>query len=167
MLPESRPQRDQREDIHMPPQWVESAATYLITINCKKRGVPQLTQGEAPKLLFESVAYYHHAKKWWPEIILLMPDHLHALIAFSWKDGRGMNGIIQDWKRYTSRTFSIEWQRDWHDHRIRNQSDHADKWLYIANNPVRAGLVADYKDWPHVMVSGREGWQGPISERSG
>jgi len=167
MLPESRPNRKHREEIHMPPEWVESAATYFITLNCKMRGVPQLTVGEVPKLLFGSVIHYQRGLKWWPELFLLMPDHLHALVAFSWKDRRGMSGIVQDWKRYTSRAFRIEWQRDWHDHRIRNQSDHADKWSYIANNPVRAGLVADYKEWPHVLISDRGGWQGPLSERSG
>lgn len=162
MLHESRPQRDPRGGVHMPPSWVESAATYFITINCKKRGLPQLTEGDVPRSLFEAVSHYHQELKWWPEIVLLMPDHLHALVAFSWKDGRGMNGTIQDWKRYTSRTFGIEWQRDWHDHRIRNQGDHADKWSYIANNPVRAGLVADHAEWPHVWFPDRQGRQGPF-----
>ncbi len=79
-----------------------------------------------------------------------MPDHLHALISFDWERGDGPRDAIQNWKRFTARKFGIEWQRDFFDHRIRSESDLGNKWIYIRENPVRAGLVDSYDAWSHV-----------------
>ncbi len=61
-----------------------------------------------------------------------------------------MQRIISDWKRYTARHVSIHWQRDFFDHRIRNEASLAEKWNYIVQNPVRAGLVTSAEEWPYV-----------------
>ncbi|MBN8456729.1 MAG: IS200/IS605 family transposase [Verrucomicrobia bacterium] len=87
-----------------------------------------------------------------------MPDHLHALISLTWKKGDGLSKVLADWKRFTARTCGIVWQRDFHDHRIRSESDHQDKWAYIRENPVRKGMVACYEEWPHVWFPEGRGW---------
>ena len=108
-------------------------------------------------------------------MVLLMPDHLHALISYSWEKAQGMNRVIADWKRYAATQFGICWQRDYFDHRIRSQQDHQSTWSYIRENPVRAGLVKTYDQWPHVWLPTGIGWpdgqhnpqrQGPTSGRS-
>jgi REP element-mobilizing transposase RayT len=163
MLPESRPERATRGYGHLPPDWVAADATFFITLNCQVRGSSQLTCGDLPGKLFQSVAFYHEQHRWWPEMFLLMPDHLHALVFFSWEKGHGLHHVLADWKRYTARAFGIVWQRDFFDHRIRNDADHQDKWAYIRENPVRKGLVETFEHWPHVWFPDRIGWQGPTS----
>ncbi len=77
-----------------------------------------------------------------------MPDHLHGLIAFS--EDQSMQRIVSDWKRYTARKYNVSWQRDFFDHRIRNEESLAEKWKYIVQNPVRASLVTSAEKWPYV-----------------
>ncbi|MCB1095205.1 MAG: hypothetical protein KDN22_06460 [Verrucomicrobiae bacterium] len=157
-LSNSRPDRKGRCETHVPPNWVGDEATYFITINCRNRGKRQLSVGDVPGKLFGTVGHYCGVGRWCPEIFLLMPDHLHALIVFSWADGDGINAVLSDWKRYTARNIGIEWQRDYFDHRIRNDVDHAEKWAYIRDNPVRKGFVASYDQWPYVWFPNRTGW---------
>ena len=157
-LEKSRPDRDARGDFHVPPVWVEQDALFFITINCANRGIPQLTSENIACELFESISFYKNSNRWWPEIVLLMPDHMHALIRFSWSPKNGMNEVISAWKRYTARKNGINWQRDFFDHRIRGEQDHNDKWHYIQQNPVRKGLVGNFADWPYVWRPHQIGW---------
>ena len=69
-----------------------------------------------------------------------------------------MAAMIEKWKRYTSRAYGIEWQRDYFDHRIRSETDHLNTWAYIRENPVRAGLSQNYAEWPHVWFPDHIGW---------
>jgi REP element-mobilizing transposase RayT len=39
------------------------------------------------------------------------------------------------------------WQRGF-DHLIRKTESYAQKWDYVRENPVRAGLVNRHEDWP-------------------
>jgi hypothetical protein len=41
------------------------------------------------------------------------------------------------------------------DHILRSSESYSEKWNYVRDNPVRAGLVANADDWP---------WQGQIEE---
>lgn len=40
------------------------------------------------------------------------------------------------------------WERESYDHEVRNDSEFARIVKYILNNPVKAGLVAGWRDWP-------------------
>ncbi|MSU48885.1 MAG: hypothetical protein EXS37_07330 [Opitutus sp.] len=81
-----------------------------------------------------------------------MPDHAHALLAFP--AGESMLKVVRDWKRFTSRQTQIAWQRDFFDHRIRNDENWELKAAYIRENPVRKGLVVAASDWPWIFESG-------------
>ncbi len=81
-------------------------------------------------------------------MILLMPDHVHGLIAFP-LDER-MKGVVAKWKEYVAKKIGISWQRDFFDHRIRDVNSLEEKEAYILNNPVRKGLVENSEEWPYV-----------------
>ena len=173
MPPEKPPFRKPRGASHIPPEWVPAEALFFITINCKPRGMNHLTSGDTPARLLESVTFLRDHRKWFPEILLLMPDHLHALVSFSWENDHGMNRVVTDWKRYVATKLAISWQRDYFDHRVRSEQDHQSTWFYIRENPVRAGLVESYDQWPHVWLPGGTGWPvtvkdhppgGPVNE---
>ncbi len=59
------------------------------------------------------------------------------------------------WKEWTARrclpVLHLEpplWQARFFDHLLRTPESHSEKWEYIRNNPVRAGLVKQPDDWP-------------------
>ena len=156
---ESRlPHRLARADSHNPPDWVNPDAMFFITINCHSRGFIQLTENGTPQQVFTAIETYVGLQRWWPVMLILMPDHLHLLASFPWNFPNTMGNVIQDWKRYLARNAGIRWQRDYFDHRIRNEADLQDKWEYMRDNPVKAGLVEDFNHWPHVWFPDRRGW---------
>jgi len=41
------------------------------------------------------------------------------------------------------------WQPGFFDHILRNDESYTQKWEYVRENPVRAGLVSLADDWPY------------------
>jgi putative transposase len=133
---------------HTIPVFAEWDATYFLTVCCLYRDVNTLCTPERAAVIFKSVQVYESLGKWSVRVMLLMPDHLHALVDFPfWGD---MSRIIQDWKRFLSKEFGIKFQRSFFDHRLRRDESHDEKWKYIKMNPVRAGLIDDPEAWPWV-----------------
>ena len=65
-------------------------------------------------------------------------------------DGKQLSRVISEWKGWLGRYHGIPWQRNFFDHRLRDDENFAEKAEYILQNPVRAGLVNDAKDWPYI-----------------
>ena len=83
-----------------------------------------------------------------------MPDHIHLFVAGHYEF------VLDQWVRALKRTLSTvisaprpHWQSGFFDHLVRHEESHSQKWEYVVENPVRAGLVAHSSDWP---------WQGEI-----
>jgi putative transposase len=83
-----------------------------------------------------------------------MPDHVHALISFP-PSGKTMKQVIETWKEWTTKQLSIDWQRDFFEHRLRDEASWREKADYILQNPVRRGLVDRAEDWPYVYFPER------------
>jgi REP element-mobilizing transposase RayT len=45
------------------------------------------------------------------------------------------------------------WHHESYDHVVRNQEEYERIAWYIANNPVKAGLVENWEDWKFTFVS--------------
>jgi putative transposase len=45
------------------------------------------------------------------------------------------------------------WQRDFFDRFLRSADSYSEKWEYVRDNPVRAGLVRRPEDWSHQGVT--------------
>ncbi|MFO1487693.1 MAG: hypothetical protein U1F65_04370 [Verrucomicrobiota bacterium] len=41
------------------------------------------------------------------------------------------------------------WQKGFFDHVMRSEESYSEKWLYVAENPIRKKLVARPEDWPY------------------
>jgi putative transposase len=78
-----------------------------------------------------------------------MPDHLHMLVAFSGE--ANLSNLIKDFKRIAARKSKIEWQRNFFDDRLRHDESETEKYEYILQNPVRAGLIGEGEKWPFVF----------------
>ena len=94
---------------------------------------------------------------------MVLPDHLHAI----WTLPEGDADFSTRWRLIksnfsrdlprserisTSRAAKSErgiWQRRYWEHQIRDEEDLARHVDYIHFNPVKHGLVARARDWPH------------------
>jgi hypothetical protein len=60
---------------HDVPDWVPDGATFFITINTIPRGENQLAIPAVAEGLMESLVVRIEKGRWWPRLILFMPDH--------------------------------------------------------------------------------------------
>jgi REP element-mobilizing transposase RayT len=83
-----------------------------------------------------------------------MPDHLHLLIRGNEAISNMLDFVKISKQRtgfnYLDKRNHPLWMKDYYDHIIRNEQDFDDSVSYIANNPVRAGLVDDPLDDPNL-----------------
>ena len=88
-----------------------------------------------------------------------MPSHLHLVAANAMGKGDSLRKDLSRFMSYAARAVNAErglkggfWQREPFDHWCRD----GDAWLrsvtYTVNNPVKAGLCATWRDWPHTVV---------------
>ena len=147
-------ERPERKRLHHEvPEWVNSGAMFFITINLAERGSERLVRSEVASPILESAQHYHTNGIWWLRLILLMPNHVHALLTVS--PDRQLARTVTAWKSYQTKTLGLHWQAGFFDHRLRSAESLAEKALYVRMNPVRAGLVAQAEQWPHVWSPDR------------
>ena len=137
---------------HLPhdiPTWLSSGSLYFITVGCRPRGLNQLCHPQTASVIFESARYRQDAGTWFARLLLLMPDHLHALIAFP--PQQSMTTVVQQWKGRLARQTAVRWQRGFFEHRLRDPDSWEEKAHYIRQNPVRADLIKEYENWPYFL----------------
>ncbi|MFZ3092163.1 MAG: transposase [Nitrospirota bacterium] len=84
-------------------------------------------------------------------VYTFMPDHLHLLVKGT--DSSDLKGFVRHFKQMTGYNFKMQqgeilWHLSYYDHVIRKDEDIAASARYILENPVRKGLVADFRDYP-------------------
>jgi putative transposase len=82
-----------------------------------------------------------------------MPDHLH-LVVEGLSDGSSLSRFIRLGKQRSGYQFAQRehdklWQDSYFDRTLRSDDALADVLRYLINNPVRAGLVDDPKEYPY------------------
>ena len=83
---------------------------------------------------------------------VILPDHLHLFCSPSRWPPDPLGPWMRFWKTFVAKHSSIPgklWQRGYWDTQLRSHESYAEKWNYIRNNPVRAGLVQAPDDWPY------------------
>jgi putative transposase len=101
------------------------------------------------------------ATAWLVTDYLLMPDHIHLFCA-----PRDLHFTIERWISFwkdclaKARPETGAFQRGGFHHRLRNAENYAEKWLYVRENPVRAGLVEKAEDWPYQGRIHEIAWSG-------
>jgi len=82
-----------------------------------------------------------------------MPDHVHFLLSFP--DIPSFARVMGEWKKWITKKHSIAWQENFFDHRLRDDEHFGQKADYILQNPVRAGLVSNAKEWAYQWMPDR------------
>jgi putative transposase len=121
--------------------------THFITICCVPRGANQLACDDIWRAFVETIVKRESDGDLRCGIALAMPDHFHALLSFPGE--KSMRQVVTAMKSWMAKSCGICWQRDFFDHRLRNNESAAEKAHYIRMNPVRAGLCEKPEDWPY------------------
>jgi REP element-mobilizing transposase RayT len=82
-----------------------------------------------------------------------MPDHLHVIVApIDHREAKlgNFSGALKRWMRQELNA-SWNWQPGCFDRLLRSGESLHDKSLYVQENPVRAGLMARWRDWPYQI----------------
>ena len=98
------------------------------------------------------------ATQWVVGYFMIMPDHIHLFCAPNCLDPEPVRRWSGYWKRLAGKTAPIlkgAFQEDCWDTQMRSGEHYHRKQEYVANNPVRAGLVECSEDWP---------WQGRVAQ---
>ncbi len=106
---------------------------------------------------------YNHGKQYDLIAYVVMPNHVHLVIKTY--SNHPLNKIVHSWKSYTAQVINNHircgqdartpriWQRGYWDRMIRNKR-HLNVMIdYIHNNPVKAFLCLQAKDWPWSSVN--------------
>jgi putative transposase len=84
---------------------------------------------------------------------VIMPDHVHLFVrgGADFVLGRWVGMLKQSLGKASSlsRKDTQIWQEGFFDHVLRSNESYAQKWEYVRENPVRAGLVSRSEDWPY------------------
>jgi REP element-mobilizing transposase RayT len=83
----------------------------------------------------------------------IMPNHVHVVIGPI--GGHSLGKIVHAWKSFTAhranellqRTGRF-WHKDYFDRFIRDEGHFTRTIDYVENNPVKAGLATNAKEWP-------------------
>jgi len=110
-------------------------------------------QPRAAQIVLDSLSWLEKEKTIDLEAAVVMPDHVHFIARL--RSGT-LPGLMHSLKSFTSKKIRSLlksqgqiWQAQYHDHGIRKDEVLEEVVLYCLNNPVRAGLVKDFHEYPY------------------
>lgn len=142
---------------------VVPGGTFFFTVTLRDRRARLLV--DHIDLLRAAYAGVKRQRPFRTDAVVVLPDHLHAIWTLPDGDGdfsgrwRAIKaGFVRALTRAgvaTARNAKGEalvLQRRFWEHTLRDEADHAAHSDYIHYNPVKHGLVARPRDWPHSSV---------------
>ena len=133
--------------------WVKNPVYFLTVCTMHRRRI--LANPTAGSILVESWQAAPVVHGWVVGRYVVMPDHVHFFAAAQ-PDAKSLTGFMCDWKKWTARKIveaeKVEapvWQVEFFDHVLRSAKSYAQKWDYVRENPVRAGLATSADAWPY------------------
>jgi len=146
-----------REKSHrLPRDRYQGQVTVAFTVCMKRRESLFVT----PQIVSQFVGYLKHASDTYQVQMLytFMPDHLHCLSIGQGPESDSLGAIegfkhTSGWWLKTHKP-QVKWQKGSWDRIARSIHEEAHLAWYLVNNPVRAGLVADWTDYPFTGAIG-------------
>ena len=132
---------------------------YFVTFATRdRRSIPSM---DCAQFTFQQ--YAHCAKGKFNVAVgryVIMPDHVHLFVRgdrsftlSSWIGGLKRAMCVALLKETQATRLPPQrtalWQPGFFDHILRSDESYAEKWNYVRNNPVRAGIVRNAGDWPY------------------
>jgi len=139
-----------RKPNRLPIEIYRRAAAYSVTITVAGRQ-SAFADADAVRECLEALSSASEVHGFALLAYCFMPDHVHLLVEST------APGFLPDFVKrfkqatgfaYRRRHGQALWQKSYYDHVLRGEEKVADVARYIFGNPVRAGLVAEAKDYP-------------------
>jgi putative transposase len=131
------------------PVWLglDQDVVYFITF-CVARRLPVLANNDALAAFKAAIA----RSVWHILAAVIMFDHIHLLAGPAVRDA-AVGSLSAGIKRAMRRKLNAqwEWQPGCFDRLLRREESVGEKWEYMRENPVRAGLVQHWSDWPYQI----------------
>jgi REP element-mobilizing transposase RayT len=128
------------------PHWQLGGSVYFITFRSSRDVLP----APALRQVMENIRY-DHGKRYDLHFAVVMPDHVHLLLQPREKEPgkwfdlaeimKGIKGVSSRRINQLLGTTGTVWQAESFDRIMRNEEEYLQKWDYMWNNPVKAGLV--------------------------
>jgi REP element-mobilizing transposase RayT len=158
-----------KHPVHLPVREMSNRSNIVFVTVCSKDRQPFFASSGMHGLF---LAAWRAADSWMIGRYVIMPDHVHFFCAPGKRDYPPLTEWMNYWKSLVSRavqgngplaqrvaverdppggtasTPSPIWQRDFWDTQLRRGDSYSEKWEYVRNNPVRAGLVEKAEAWP-------------------
>jgi REP element-mobilizing transposase RayT len=148
--------RKRKTPLHFPPQekGIKPVIIYVTVCTDKRKRI--LCEDGIHNILLKA---WNDANAWQIGRYLIMPDHIHLFCSPGKDEFVPISQWIRFWKSVVSRSwprpkYQPVWQKSFWDTQLRSEERYDEKWEYVRNNPVRAGLCAQSDDWP---------WQGELN----
>jgi len=126
------------------------------------------------RLVVDSL-HYRDGRVYRLDAFCVMSNHVHAVFAplplsTETNEYHALSVIMHSLKRHTAieanrllnRTGSF-WEHESYDHYVRDQAEWKRIVSYVINNPVKAGLVADWSEWSYSYQRNEVGQFGKLS----
>jgi putative transposase len=137
-----------------------NAPMYFVT-SCTKNRTQLLARDEVANILIDEWRAARDRHGWAVGRYVVMPDHVHFFCRPE-LGAKPLSEFVGFWKSYTSRKIhalglprstpaaTTLWQREFFDHVLRSAESYREKWNYVRDNPVRAGLVSTANEWKYA-----------------
>jgi REP element-mobilizing transposase RayT len=119
--------------------------------------VAWLRDARLASVVIESLAFAETEWAWRIPAYVVMPNHVHVLLAGAEKAARTLPLTLASIKKFTAREANrilgrngAFWQEESFDHWCRDVGKEEACIDYIHENPVKARLVSDWHDWPWI-----------------
>jgi REP element-mobilizing transposase RayT len=143
---DSRKERLRRLDRIFAP----SPIYFVTACTFNRRGILARKALHEPFLTFAEAGEAHGA---YIGAYVIMPDHIHLFVAV--EQDKNLSDWMKSLKNALSRSLratgieSPHWQKGFFDHVLRSHESYSQKWEYVRDNPVRAGLVRKWEEWAY------------------
>ncbi len=132
---------------------VQREITYFITI-LTKNGSKYFCEHGIVAPMIEMLKEIAEKERFLVDVFCFMPDHLHLLVK-GCDDQSDLNRFIKYFKQNTGYWFKQShhknlWHVSFYDHILRKEETFEDVVRYILNNPVRKGIVSDFKEYRFI-----------------
>ncbi|MFC1498742.1 transposase [Verrucomicrobiota bacterium] len=131
--------------------WESNPMCFITT--CTRDRKPVLAHDEVVDILIGEWKQAISRHGWAIGSYVVMPDHVHFFCRAS-TDAKSLSNFVGSWKEWTSKKmvkklqYSVPvWQKEFFDHVLRSDESYSEKWNYVRNNPVRAGMINRAEDW--------------------
>lgn len=124
---------------------------YFVTTAVKGR-MPVFSDPELAAVVLDALKWLDQTASMVLEAAVVMPDHLHFVAVLN---NENLHQVLHSLKSYTAKRLNSKlgrqgefWQPQYYDHAIRKDETLNEVVLYMLHNPVRAGLVDDFRKYP-------------------